>query len=114
MKSLRAIRKYLRIRSITFDTEPLFATDEGLRFTTRALFGLLQRRIKAAGVKQYGLHDFRRRGLYELWNRTRDIKGVSVYAGHSTVTVTQVYLGITDQDVLSIHEKASPVDNWNF
>lgn len=109
-KSLRALRKYLRDRDNLHFTDPLFATDEGDVLTPRSLHRLIQRRIEAAKIRQWGLHDFRRRGLYELWVRTRDIKGVSLYAGHSNVTVTQRYLAIQDEDVLSMHKMASPVD----
>lgn len=108
--ALRALRKYLRTRVDLHATEPLIATDDGEFFKYRALHRLVQRRIEAASTPQYGLHDFRRRGLYEIWKRTRDIKSVSVYAGHSNTTVTQVYLGITDQDIMQVHMKGSPVD----
>ena len=111
VKALRALRKYLRTRETPHYTEPLIATDEGEFFKYRALHLFVQRRIESAGTPQYGLHDFRRRGLYEMWQKTRDIKSVSVYAGHSNTTVTQVYLGVTDQDIMSVHIKGSPVDN---
>lgn len=112
VKSLRALRKYLRTRGLLSNGDPLIASDEGEFLKYRSLHRLVQRRIEAAGIPQYGLHAFRRRGLYEMWKRTRDLKGVSVYAGHSNTTVTQVYLGITEQDILGLHRQAGAVDHW--
>lgn len=109
-KSLRALRKYLKTRQNLHYSDPLFATDEGDQLVRRTLHRIIQRRIQAAKIKQWGLHDFRRRGLYEMWVKTRDIKGVSLYAGHSNVTVTQRYLAINDEDILSMHRIGSPVD----
>lgn len=111
-KSMRLLRRYLKTRGQLYTGDPLFATDEGDPLNRNSLRLLVERRADDAGVAHPGLHDFRRRGAYLLWKRTRDWKGVSEYLGHSNVVVTQRYVAVDDDDVLETHEAGSPVDNW--
>lgn len=112
LKSMRLLRRYLKMRGQLFSGDPLFATDEGEPLNRNSLRLLVDRRADDAGVEHPGLHDFRRRGAYLLWKRTRDWKGVSAYLGHSNVVVTQRYIAVDDEDVMETHENGSPVDNW--
>lgn len=112
--TLRALKRYLHTRVDLREDDPLFVTKYELPFNRDSLRLLLERHIRTAGIKHVSLHDFRRRGAYEMWLATRDLQSVSLYLGHSTPTVTQRYLGIRDEDVLEAHRRASPVDRWRL
>jgi site-specific recombinase XerD len=110
-RSMRMMRKYLKSRGMLRENDPLFAsrTDEFLdRFSLRLL---IDRRADDVGIKHYGIHDFRRRGAYEMWKVTRDLKGVSLYLGHSDVSVTRRYINVEDDDIMETHITGGPVDN---
>jgi integrase/recombinase XerD len=111
-KAMRALRKYLKTRGDRLpDRQPLFQTDQGERFDRFSLRLMLDRRADDAKVPHYGLHDIRRRGALELKRNGMHIKDISVYLGHSSVKVTELYLAIEDEEVLSSHRVTSPVDN---
>lgn len=110
-KALRSLRKYLKLRGELKPTDPLFANDDEAPFDRFGLRSLVQRRADDAGVPCPGLHDFRRRGLYLLWKKTRDLKAVSEYAGHSNTEITLRYVATDEEDILDAHRNGSPVDN---
>lgn len=105
-RALRALRRYLKTRGELRKSEPLFVNDSGEHLDRFSLRLMIDRRADDAGVPHAGLHDFRRRGAYELWKRTRDIKAVSEYLGHSNVSVTERYICTQEDDVLGAHERA--------
>jgi len=42
------------------------------------------------------------------------IKDISVYLGHSSVKVTELYLNVTGEDALEKHQQFGAVDNADF
>jgi integrase len=109
-KALRALRRYLFTRGPRPE-DPLFAAENGSPLDRFALRSVIDRRAYDAALPQlYGLHDFRRRGGYELWRRTRDLEAVSLYLGHSSTVVTRQYLALSDEDIMETHMAGSPVD----
>ena len=110
-KALRALRKYLRGRGELRPNDPLFERDEGGPFDRFGLRSLVQRRSDDAGIQCPGLHDFRRRGSYLMWKKTRDLKAISEYLGHSNPAVTLRYLATDEDDIQEMHRSGGPVDN---
>jgi site-specific recombinase XerD len=110
-RSMRALRKYLKTRESLHGNDPLFATKSNEAFDRFSLRLLIDRRADDAGVPHYGIHAFRRRGAYEMWKVTRDLKGVSLYLGHSDVSVTKRYINVEDDDILETHINGGAVDN---
>lgn len=114
-KALRALRRYLKQRGNKLPGhDPLIMSDKGGALDRFSLRLLIDRRADDAGVEHYGLHDFRRRGAYELWKRTRDLKAVSEYLGHASPVVTQRYLAVDEEDILEMHRRGSAVDHGEF
>jgi integrase/recombinase XerD len=109
-KSLRALRRYLKTRGELRPNDPLFERDEGGPFDRFGLRSLMRRRSTDAGCPCPGLHDFRRRGAYLLWKKTRDLKAISEYLGHSSPIVTLRYLATDEEDTQDMHRAGSPVD----
>jgi integrase/recombinase XerD len=112
-RSMRALRAYLKQkRGLKIpERQPLFTTDDFERMDRFTLRMMLDRRADDAKIPHYGLHDLRRRGALELYNNGMSIKDISVYLGHSSVKVTELYLNVTNDDVLEKHQASSPVDN---
>lgn len=66
------------------------ALDHG-RMTPQAVYNLLAKRGKAAGVKDFSPHDLRRSFISDLLDAGADIATVARMAGHASVVTTQRY-----------------------
>jgi len=91
-----AMRDWLAIRGS--EPGPLFmpisyGNDKVLnrRMTNQAVYNLLQKRAKLAGVKAFSPHDLRRTFISNLLAAGADIATVSKMAGHSNVNTTARY-----------------------
>jgi len=61
------------------------------RMTTQALYGMLTKRGRQAGVKDFSPHDLRRTFVGDLLEAGADISVVAKMAGHSSVATTARY-----------------------
>ena len=89
----------------------MFLTEDGDRLGFTGLRQLVVRASNRAGIKEHGLHDFRRGCALNLLRNGCDLTTISRLLGHSSLVVTQRYLAVDDQDSQIGHRKASPVDN---
>lgn len=107
-KTLRQVTRYLRLRQ---DKCPaLWVTKQGERFTYHTLRQVIRRRSKRAGVKEPGLHSFRRAFALSALRAGMDIYSLQRLMGHADLTVLRRYLAQTEADLCEAHKKASPVD----
>lgn len=107
--TLRALRKYLKTRSVARGDEPLFATSTGTRFTIRGLSSVLIRIQQRAGINVHGFHSFRRGFGTEFIRNGGDLSTLQKIYRHSDISTTVSYLGLTDEDITHAHNAASPV-----
>lgn len=107
--TLRALRKYLKTRSVARGVEPLFAASTGTRFTIRGLSSVLTRIQERTGINVHGFHSFRRGFGTEFIRNGGDISTLQKIYRHSDVSTTISYLGLTDDDITRAHNAASPV-----
>ncbi len=109
-KTRRELRKYLASRKNIESYHPLFTTDEQTQFTYWGLRQVIRRRSQAAGIKEPGLHDFRRYFALNMLRNGIDLVTLSRLMGHSGIGILQRYLAQVDSDLQIAHAKYSPVD----
>lgn len=109
-KALRAALRYLRRRIEASPDAPLWATDEGERFTYSGLRMLVRRRAVQAGVPVPNLHAFRRAFALTSLRAGMDVYSLQRLMGHADLTMLRRYLAQTQGDLAAAHARASPVD----
>jgi len=115
-ESKRAIEEYLKSR---LDTNPYLFTshdkaclrrqaaggrDEQNGLTPRSVQRLVQKYAKVAGItKEVTPHTMRHSYATDLLMNGADIRSVQAMLGHASITTTQVYTHITDQQLRDVH-----------
>ncbi len=107
--TLRALRAYLKTRSVARGDEPLFAASTGARLTIRGLSSVLTRIQQRTGINVHGFHSFRRGFGTEFIRNGGDLSTLQKIYRHSDISTTVSYLGLTDEDITRAHNAASPV-----
>jgi len=107
----RAIEEYLKSR---LDTNPFLFTshdkaaggrDEQTGLTPRSVQRLVQKYAKVAGItKEVTPHTMRHSYATDLLMNGADIRSVQAMLGHASITTTQVYTHITDQQLRDVHK----------
>lgn len=107
-KTLRQVSRYLRLRED--ECPALWVTEQGERFTYNTLRQVVRRRSTRAGVKEAGLHSFRRAFALASLRAGMDVYSLQKLMGHADLTVLRRYLAQTEDDLRAAHGKAGPVD----
>ena len=88
---------------------PLFCTSYGDRWNTHGWTVQLRRNPVKAGLKRFSAYDLRHQYALEALRGGMDVFSLQRTMGHTTLTVTQGYIALSDSDLAAAHEKASPV-----
>ncbi|MDO8668340.1 MAG: tyrosine-type recombinase/integrase [bacterium] len=107
----RSAEEYLKSRH---DTNPYLFTshdkasggrEEQVGLTPRSVQRLVQKYAKVAGItKEVTPHTLRHSYATDLLMNGADIRSVQAMLGHSSITTTQVYTHITDQQLRDVHK----------
>ena len=107
----QAIQEYLKTRQ---DMNPfLFIShdkaasgrEEQVGLTPRSVQRLVQKYAKVAGItKEVTPHTLRHSYATDLLMNGADIRSVQAMLGHASITTTQVYTHITDQQLRDVHK----------
>jgi site-specific recombinase XerD len=106
------IIRYLRTRTETLPTAPLFLNQSGTRLTGAGLRQILRRRSEQARLPlpHPSLHDFRRTFAIESLRNGIDTVTLMHLMGHTSVTILQRYLKLIERDLQQGHARSSPAD----
>jgi site-specific recombinase XerD len=105
------IRTYLLERKKKFGSAdgPLFVNNRGKRITTRAVYDIVVKRARAAGLMdRISPHTLRHSFATELLDRGADIRAVQEMLGHKNLTTTQVYTHTTKERLKKVFEAFHP------
>jgi len=84
---------------------PLFLSRNKRRITTRAVQLNFDKWIIESGIEgKYSPHSLRHTVGTELMKRTGNIRKVQEYLGHKFVSTTQIYTGVTKEDLVECSE----------
>jgi site-specific recombinase XerD len=107
-----ALEEYLKKR---IDIDPAlfirtnkigFKKDDDLRLTPRSIQRIVKHYSKKAGIiKDVHPHTFRHSFATDLLSNGADIRSVQAMLGHSSITTTQIYTHVTNQQLREIHKK---------
>ncbi|MHB0858595.1 MAG: tyrosine-type recombinase/integrase [Anaerolineae bacterium] len=109
-KSRRALVAYLRARSSSADSEPLFTGRTRERLTYWGLRDVVRRRANQAGVPGPSLHAFRRAFALLSLRGGMDIFSLQRLMGHSDLSVLRRYLAQTEDDLRLAHRRVGLAD----
>lgn len=107
-----SLEKYIRERT---DIDPAlfirtnkigFKKEDDLRLTPRSIQRIVKFYAKKAGIiKDVHPHTFRHSFATDLLANGADIRSVQAMLGHSSITTTQIYTHVTNQQLRDIHKK---------
>jgi integrase/recombinase XerC len=112
--AIAAIRQWLDVRgqvgaSTRLDRSAVFLNHLGGRISTRSVGRLLDRHLKAAGIKgEASPHTMRHSFATHMLDRGADIRSVQELLGHRSLSTTQIYTHVSSQRMREVYEKAHP------
>jgi integrase/recombinase XerD len=112
--SRAALWHYLAERKNTLPDDSLFIGKNNHPLDRLILGNLLRRFGNRAGSDNVHPHRFRHTFAIQYLRNGGDIFTLQRLLGHSDISMVRRYLNIADTDAQIAHQRASPVDRWNF
>lgn len=115
--AIRWIRAYLVERGKKFGSidGPLFVNGRGGGLSARGIFGIVDKRSRAAGLlARVTPHTLRHSFATELLNNGADIRAVQEMLGHQSISTTQVYTHTTKLRLKRIYSRCHPHSDENY
>jgi site-specific recombinase XerD len=111
-QTANVLRQLITSRPEEWDLSiPLFCTSYGEHWNTRAWTHQLGRYAKKAGLKRFSAYDLRHQHAIEYLRNGGNLATLQKEMGHTTISMTQKYLALSEDDIQTAHAKASPVSN---
>ncbi|NCP87785.1 MAG: hypothetical protein CO094_05720, partial [Anaerolineae bacterium CG_4_9_14_3_um_filter_57_17] len=111
--SRKAIDLYLKTRKTNL-SDYVFVTSRKTPMTRDALYQLVERIARRAGILQVHPHRFRHTFAINFLRNGGDAFALQMILGHETLEMVKRYLAIAKTDIQRAHVKASPVTNWGL
>ena len=112
--AVKAVIHYLDLRRTNVQTpkhdqEALFINKHGQRLSTRSVRRKLDKYLLEAGLDlSVSPHTLRHSFATHMLQRGADLRSVQEMLGHQSLSTTQIYTHLTDENLRSEYEKAHP------
>ena len=109
----KALWRYLGLRGDRLGHDALWVTEEGHPLTKHGIQEIMRRLKHEAGLNQLkgSIHKMRHTGATITLKHTRDMKGLKLLLGHSTLAMTERYTQFIEvEDALRAHDGKGPLD----
>jgi integrase/recombinase XerD len=111
-RARRVLWRYLAEREEDSPDDFVFLNQRGWPFTPNRLLQLTKHLGERAGVEDVHPHRFRHTFAIEYLRNGGDVFTLQRFLGHSSLAMVQRYLRIVQDDLKTMHRRASPADNW--
>lgn len=112
-RTRKELLRYIAERGNSDESDPLWTGRKG-RLKVNGLFQAMRRIGKRADVWPVGLHRFRRTFAITSVRNGMDVHRLREILGHADLSTAQQYLKFAREDIVDIHKRTSPVDNWRL
>jgi len=109
----KALWRYLGLRGDRLGHDALWVTEEGHPLTKHGIQEIMRRLKHEAGLNKLkgSIHKMRHTGATITLKHTRDMKGLKLLLGHSTLAMTERYTQFIEvEDALRAHDGKGPLD----
>ena len=114
-KTGKILRRWQQYKDRYRDSEYLFCTNEGKPLQVSNFETNIRKYAQRIGLKNIHPHCFRNNFAKRFLMNGGDIYTLSRILGHSSVTVTeQAYLDVTEEDLHSLYQRYSPLENMQL
>ncbi len=107
----------LRYKAMRQEPDPeLWISEERKALARDGIRSMIQKTLVRAGIHgvKLGPHTLRHTAAISYLRNQGDVFTLQIMLGHAQLSTTQMYLtSLGTEDLLRVHEKASPVDNLN-
>jgi site-specific recombinase XerD len=110
VKARQAVIAYKRTIKNTSESDSLFQTQTGRKFTGEGLRQLFRRLEKKTGLT-FTPHALRRTCVKLSLRAGMDVLHLQTILGHESLEMVQYYAQMTNDDILESHKVHSPLDN---
>jgi site-specific recombinase XerD len=109
----KALWRYLGLRGNELEHDALWVTEEGRPLTRHGVQEIIRRLKKDAGLQDLkgSVHKLRHTAATTTLRHTRDMKGLRLLLGHSTLAMTERYTQFVEaEDALKVYENGGPLE----
>jgi integrase/recombinase XerD len=109
----KALWRYLGLRENSLPHDALWVTEEGHPLGRHGVQEIIRRLKEDAGLQNLrgSVHKLRHTGATVALKHTRDMKGLKLLLGHSTLAMTERYTQFVEvEDALKAYDKQGPID----
>ncbi len=109
-KTASLIKHLLSVRPDEWeDNVPVFCTSFGDSWNTHAWTVNLKRYAEKAGIGRFSAYDIRHCHAIQYLRNGGDVFTLQREMGHTTLSMTERYLALCDDDLKAVHKRVSPV-----